>query len=69
MNEILSQKYAKNRITQLILFLCLEFGIISKKANLYTLLKFINFSHNEATRTKTLSIKLLNIYYMPKYKY
>nr|YP_009393608.1 global nitrogen transcriptional regulator [Bostrychia simpliciuscula]ARW62170.1 global nitrogen transcriptional regulator [Bostrychia simpliciuscula] len=31
MNEILSQKYAHNRVTQLILFLCLEFGIISKK--------------------------------------
>lgn len=31
MNEILNQKNAKNRITQLILFLCLEFGTINKK--------------------------------------
>nr|YP_009392773.1 global nitrogen transcriptional regulator [Bostrychia tenella]ARW61335.1 global nitrogen transcriptional regulator [Bostrychia tenella] len=31
MNEIISQKYAKNRTVQLILFLCLEFGIVNKK--------------------------------------
>lgn len=31
MNEILNQKYAKNKIIHLILFLCLEYGIIHKK--------------------------------------